>query len=129
VQQKLIGPPKNVGRGRHYGLDHLTQLQRIAELQSAGHSLGEIRQIFGGREVAPAQLRRRVRPLVVADLWTRLNVAEGIELHFDARRFAPSAQDLAALRDQIRAVFGMEKPQNQSDPNSEQEMGGPDGRH
>jgi DNA-binding transcriptional MerR regulator len=129
VQQKLIDAPAGVGRGRHYGTEHLNKLRRIAELQSAGHSLEEIRQIFGGQEVAPVQPRRRIRPLFAAELWTRLSVAEGIELHFDARRFAPSAQELARLRDQIRAVFGTQNPQNTTDQDSEQEMGGHDERH
>jgi DNA-binding transcriptional MerR regulator len=115
VQQKLIDPPAGVGRGRHYGIDHLNQLRRIGELQSAGHSLDEIRQILGGQEVALPIARRRTRRLVQADLWTRLHVAEGIELHFDARRFAPAAQDLATLRDRIRATFGIQNPQNGND--------------
>jgi DNA-binding transcriptional MerR regulator len=106
VQQKLLEPPGGVGRGRHYGREHLNQLRRIAELQSAGHSLDEIRQIFDGQRVTPPSPKRRVRPLVVAELWTRVRVADGVELHFDARKFTPGAQELAELRDSIRASFG-----------------------
>jgi len=106
VQQKLLDPPTGVGRGRHYGREHLNQLRRIAALQSAGHSLDEIRQVFDGQNVEPSAARRRVRPLVSTELWTRLSIADGIELNFDARRFSPSAEDLAELRDQIRRVFG-----------------------
>jgi DNA-binding transcriptional MerR regulator len=127
VEQKLIPAPAGVGRGRHYGIEHLNQLRRIGELQSAGHSLDEIRQILAGQQVTPSQLRRRVRPLVQAELLTRLQVADGIELNFDARRFAPAGRDLARLRDQIRAAFGIDVPQNSNDPDSEQSTGGLDG--
>src|SRR5262249_41891749 len=85
VSQKLLDPPTGMGRGRHYGREHLNQLRRIYELQSAGHSLDEIRRIFRGHEVAaPSMPRRRTMPMVAAELWTRLAIADGIELHFDA---------------------------------------------
>src|SRR5438874_11119936 len=105
VQQKLLEPPAGVGRGRHYGREHLNQLRRIAELQSAGHSLDEIRQIFDGQRVTPLAPRRRVRPLVVSELWTRVRIADGVELHFDARKFSPGAEELGDLRDSIRRTF------------------------
>ena len=106
VQQKLLDPPTGVGRGRHYGREHLNQLRRIGELQSAGHSLEEIRQIFGGQSVEPASSpRRRTRPLVSAQLWTRVDIAEGIELNFDALRYSMPPEELARLRETIRKAF------------------------
>jgi DNA-binding transcriptional MerR regulator len=119
VQQRLIAPPAGVGRGRHYGTEHLNQLRRIHELQTRGHSLEEIRQILRGQEVAPPEPRRRPRALLAAELWARVRVAEGIELNFDARKFSPVAEDLAALRDAIRRTFGIERSQ------LEQHDGGP----
>jgi DNA-binding transcriptional MerR regulator len=128
VQQKLIDPPAGLGRGNHYGARHLDQLRRIAELQSAGHSLDEIRQIISASHpAAPAEevarRCRRIRPLVSAQLWTRLPIAQGIELSFDARRFAPAAHELAALRDAIRAAFGIHDSRSH-DPHN----GGHDGQ-
>ncbi|HEY7090688.1 MAG TPA: MerR family transcriptional regulator [Tepidisphaeraceae bacterium] len=123
VQQRLIDPPAGVGRGRHYGTEHLNQLRRIHELQTRGHSLEEIRQIVSGRQqpsAPPVFARRRQRALVAAELWTRLRIAEGIELNFDARKFSPAAEELAALRDAIRRTFGLEHL------NLEQHDGGPD---
>jgi DNA-binding transcriptional MerR regulator len=118
VQQKLLDPPAGVGRGRHYGREHLNQLKRIATLQSSGHSLEEIRQIFDGQSVEPATARRRIKPLVSTELWTRLSIADGIELNFDARRFSPSAEDLSELRDEIRRVFdGAQESILQNKPN------------
>lgn len=45
VQQKLLPPPRGVGRGKHYDRTHLEALRAIAELQGAGRSLAEIRQM------------------------------------------------------------------------------------
>src|SRR3954452_17861575 len=116
VQQKLLPAPLGVGRGRHYGAEHLARLRRIGELQSAGHSLDEIRRIFtasNGEDAPTAAVanvtspqapswRRRGRPVVLdATLWTRLRLADGIELHYDAARFAPLPDELAAARDAV----------------------------
>jgi len=116
VQQKLLPAPLGVGRGRHYGAEHLARLRRISELQSTGHSLDEIRRIFSASNTdepaaavvgsaAPAKAppwRRRGRPVVVdATLWTRLRLADGVELHYDAARFAPRPDELATARDAV----------------------------
>src|SRR5262245_22099044 len=98
VQQKLIDPPAGLGRGRQYGKRHLSQIRKIGELQSAGHSLEEIRRILNGAEEVPHQpTRTRARPLVTSQLMTRLHVADGIELNFDARHFSPDGRTLARL--------------------------------
>lgn len=115
VQQGLIPTPLGRGRGRHYDASHLEQLRRIGELQSAGHSLAAIRQIIAGRGVsdsappaplpAPAAARKSARPAFAAELWTRLRLMEGVELHFDAARFNPPVERLIALREAVRAAF------------------------
>ena len=107
VQQQLLPPPTGRGRGNHYTAEHLERLQKIASLQGAGHSLDAIRRILAGESVeAPAQ-PPRVLPRVAAsaELWTRIKVMEGVELHFNAARHQPDAQKLLALRDAIREVF------------------------
>ena len=48
VQRGLLPPPLGVGRGRHYDPSHLHRLRRIADLQSAGHSLDAIERAFAG---------------------------------------------------------------------------------
>src|SRR6476659_1175576 len=76
VQQGLLPTPLGRGRGRHYDGSHLEALRRIAELQSAGHSLEAIRQIQRGGPVPlatpPADNRRSraARPALAAELWT-----------------------------------------------------------
>lgn len=104
VQQKLLPPPEGRGRGSHYTPEHRQRLERVIELQRAGHSLDAIRQILEGRTVdAPVS---RPRPTQTAELWTRLRIADGIELSFDATRRQLSAEDAAKLRQMIREAFG-----------------------
>ena len=112
VQQKLLPLPLGRGRGRHYDQSHLDRLRRIAELQAAGHSLEAIRRILDGGDVAsaapaPAQQETppRRRAAFAAELWTRLRLADGVELHFDAARHRPEVEKLMELRDAVRAIF------------------------
>src|SRR3954452_6968426 len=91
VQQGLLPAPTGRGRGRHYDGTHLQALRRIAEIQAAGHSLDAIRMILKGHAAPmpaappiPGQdgMPKR-RPALSAELWTRLRLADGLELHFD----------------------------------------------
>ena len=106
VQQKLLPPPLSKGRSAHYGWEHLTQLRRIITLQSAGHSLQEIREIFAGQTVPlPDPPRRPRRGVFQATLMTRMNLVDGVELAYDPARFHPNVDDLIALRDLAEKVF------------------------
>ena len=106
VQQKLLPPPNGVGRGRHYGQAHLGQLRRVLDLQAAGHSLDAVRRLLAGEAVPPpaAPARRRRSP-VSAQLWTRVTLADGVELSFDTAKHQPDAAALLALRDLARRAF------------------------
>ena len=111
VQQRLLPPPLGRGRGRHYDRSHLERLRRVMELQAAGHSLDAIRRILeGGAQLPPvaappAKAARPRRAMMSAELWTRLRVAPGVELHFDAAAHSPTAEQLLALRSAIASVF------------------------
>jgi DNA-binding transcriptional MerR regulator len=108
VQQGLLQAPLGLGRGRHYDRSHLDRLRRIAELQQAGHSLEAIRRIVAGGEAEPIpepDRRPRVRPLLSSGLWTRVELAEGVELHLDATRHRPSVDQLLAIRDVVRRML------------------------
>jgi DNA-binding transcriptional MerR regulator len=113
VQQKLLPTPLGRGRGRHYDRSHLDRLQRIAELQSAGHALDAIRRILDGKPVAAPKAESsdngarptKPRPALSAELWTRLRLMDGVELSFDSTKHQPDVQALLALRDAVRDVF------------------------
>ncbi len=104
VQQKLLPPPTGVGRGRHYGRSHLDRLREIVAQQTAGHSLDAIRRLSTGDPVPPPAARRR-KPSLSAQLWTRVALADGVELSFDTAKHQPDAAALLALRDLAQRVF------------------------
>src|SRR4051812_17009192 len=58
VQENLIPPPLGVGRGDHYGPQHLDQILRVKAMQEAGKSLDEIRQA----DVSQPGLKRASAP-------------------------------------------------------------------
>ena len=115
VQQRLLSPPRGVGRGDHYDDSHLSALRRISELQQAGHSLAEIRLILEGKATPDPKAPEPPpdRPMAMAaGLYTRLQLAPGIELHFDASRFSPPVEGLMNIRRLVRVVFGIGKSSN-----------------
>ena len=134
VQQRLLPAPHGVGRGKHYDASHLDRLRQIRGLQTAGHSLDEIRHILAsGATAAPSAAaltptppppgspvrRPSTRPPVPlrSELWRHLRVMQGVELSFDAARFNPTVEQLIALRDAITATFT--PAEDDPDPNEE----------
>ena len=98
VQEGLIPPPHGVGRGDHYGREHLDRLLQVKALQEAGRSLDEIRQLLDGGGAAARPVVAEARPLP-REVWRRLTVAPGVELHVsgDVRLPSPARlQELAA---------------------------------
>ena len=99
VQEGLIPPPHGVGRGDHYGREHLDRLLQVKALQEAGRSLDEIRQLLDhGTASAARAVAAAARPLP-REVWRRVTVAPGVELHVsdDVRLPSPARlQELAA---------------------------------
>jgi hypothetical protein len=92
-------------------------------LQGGGHSLAAIRRILdGGGVTEPAAATpmapARIASKLSAELWTRLRLAEGIELHFDATQYNPSVERLNEVREVVlRAMTNgsLHQPQEESD--------------
>ena len=122
VQRGLLSPPLGRGRGRHYDRSQLQQLQRIRQLQAAGHSLEAIRKIQTGQAVEPPDVpgdvraRPRVRPTLTAALWSRFEMADGVELLLDATKYNPEVKNLLAIQHVIRELLsgGNEKAGSES---------------
>ncbi len=109
VQRGLLPAPSGYGRGSGYTQEHLEQVRRILELQAAGHSLVAIEKILAGGmpEEAPLPLsKRRARVTMSAGLWTRVSLAEGVELHVDATKYNPSVEELLAIQASVRSILG-----------------------
>ena len=100
VQEGLISPPFGVGRGNHYGPEHLEQILHVKAQQEAGRTLDEIRAAARGPEAGVKAGRRSGEPAhVERSLWRRLSLAPGVELHVAGHVRLPSPgrrQELAA---------------------------------
>lgn len=108
VARRILDPPEGSGRGGHYTAAHLQQLQRIQELQQAGHTLEAIRQILSGGEVPappPRPRQSRSRTGFQTRLYTRLPLAPGLELHFDVARHQLTAEQILALREGVQDIL------------------------
>lgn len=106
VQEGLLPAPLGLGRGDHYGQEHLDRLLKVKAMQESGLTLDEIRQALNQR---PALRRAPVpsMPPVVAErsLWRRLKLAPGIELHVEGGHRLPSASKLDDLAAWCRDNF------------------------
>lgn len=103
VQEALIPAPLGVGRGRHYGPEHLEGLLKVKSLQEQGRSLDEIRRILDGATERPA--RDSFTPPVARSLWRRFTLAPGVEVHVNSEVRLPPPGRLRELADWCRANF------------------------
>jgi DNA-binding transcriptional MerR regulator len=108
VQQELLPAPYGYGRGSAYTEEHVEAVSRIHSLQAAGHSLAAIKRILAGQyphETPSKPPVRKARAAMTAGLWTRLQLAEGLELNLDATRYNPSVENLLAIQNAIRSIL------------------------
>ena len=102
VQRGILPPPLGLGRGNHYSEEHLATLVRVRELQEAGVSLEEILERLRGQEPGPES--RGSPASVVQTTWTRVELADGVELHVRGRRL--SDEQIRALKAATSKVLG-----------------------
>jgi DNA-binding transcriptional MerR regulator len=120
VQEGLLPAPRGVGRGDHYGPEHLDRLLRVKGLQERGRTLEEIRREL---MAPPAKGGAPVDQNVTVDLsiprgaWVRLNVAPGIEVHVASGLRLPPPGRLAELAALCRELFG-ERPSSAEEDSS-----------
>lgn len=94
VQEGLLPAPLGLGRGRHYGPEHVERLLAVKALQERGLTLEEVRA-----EVARPSRARAALPAepVVTSAWRRIELAPGVELSVRADRKLPPASRLREL--------------------------------
>jgi DNA-binding transcriptional MerR regulator len=109
VQENLLPPPFGLGRGDHYGPAHLDRLLQVKALQEAGRTLEEIRRAFGGSSARRSEIaelkaspRRESPP---RELWRRVILADGVELHVAGNVRLPAPGRLAELAAWCRENF------------------------
>ena len=108
VQEGLLPAPLGVGRGDHYGREHLDRLLQVKALQEAGGTLEEIRlALAGGPAPEAARVREETHPLPPT-MWRRLELLPGVELHVSGDVRLPPPGRLRELAAWCRTYFGNE---------------------
>jgi DNA-binding transcriptional MerR regulator len=121
VQEGLLPAPFGLGRGNHYGPEHLAQLLRVKALQESGRTLDEVRRLLAGTESRLEEPVRSVARQVSPELWRRVTVAPGVELHVsgDVRLPARKLIELAAwCRANLDPGNHNQQPGNEKDEDS-----------
>jgi DNA-binding transcriptional MerR regulator len=102
VQEGLLPAPRGLGRGRHYGPEHLERLLRVKSLQQQGLTLEGVRAVLERRSPAPPPGGPRPVP---RNALARLVLVPGVELLVSAERQLPSEDELRELAEWCRAHF------------------------
>ena len=83
IAEGLVDRPEGVKRGSHYVRRHLEQLLVIRRWTDAGVSLERVRELLAGAPEDPAF--RRAPPGAV-EVWSRVTIADGLEVHIEPGR-------------------------------------------
>jgi DNA-binding transcriptional MerR regulator len=104
IELGLIDRPDGETRAATYGPRHLERLIQIRKWQEAGLSLEEIREaIDHGRQ--PAQSGPRKSAAGSAEVWSRLTLADGVELHIEPGRAGLKSDEVRALFRQVMRAY------------------------
>lgn len=101
IQRGLVDRPLgDAPRTAYYTARHLEQVLRVLRLQAEGLSLARIAEIVrGGEEQAPSASPGAV------EVWTRIVLADGVELHLHAERAGLAPEAVRALAAEIQAAL------------------------
>ena len=102
IAEGLLDRPAGEKRGAHYLRRHLEQLLLIRRWTDAGLSLDRIRELQAG---APEDPPRRAAPPGSVEVWSRVTVADGLEVHLEPGRAGLSPEQMRALVRGITALY------------------------
>ena len=102
IAEQLVDRPAGEKRGAHYLRRHLEQLLLIRRWTEAGLSLERVRELIAG---APEDPPRRSAPPGSVEVWSRMTVADGLEVHLEPGRAGLSPEQTRALVRGITALY------------------------
>lgn len=102
IAQGLINRPEGEKRGAHYLRRHLEQLLLVRRWTDAGLSLERVRELIAG---APEDPPPRAPAPGTVEVWSRLTVADGLEVHVEPGRAGLSPQQTRALLRGITELY------------------------
>lgn len=102
IAQGLVGRPEGEKRGAHYLRRHLEQLLLIRRWTDAGLSLDRVRELIAG---APEDPPRRPAPAGSVEVWSRVTVADGLEVHLEPGRAGLRPEQVRAFIQGVSALY------------------------
>ena len=102
IAEGLVDRPIGEKRGAHYVRRHLEQLLLIRRWTDAGLSLERVRELLSGAPEDPAP--RRAAPGSI-EVWSRVTVADGMEVHVEPGRADLTPDQMRSLVRGISALY------------------------
>lgn len=102
IAQGLLDRPEGEKRGAHYLRTHLEQLLQVRRWSDAGLSLERIRELRAGAAQDPPP--RPVQPGTV-EVWSRVTLVDGLELHVEPSRAGLDPQQLRELVREVTKLY------------------------
>lgn len=102
IQLGVVDRPEGTTRWAKYTTRHLEQLLSIKKWQAAGLSLERIRELLHG-EPNEIPLKRQAAGSV--EVWSRLTVAQGVELNVEAGASDLSPEELRTFFRKVLAAY------------------------
>jgi DNA-binding transcriptional MerR regulator len=102
IAEGLVDRPEGEKRGSHYLRRHLEQLLVIRRWTDAGLSLERVRELMAGAPEDPAP--RRAPPGAV-EVWSRVTIADGLEVHIEPGRAGLTPEQVRSLVRGITTLY------------------------
>ncbi|MBK8320841.1 MAG: MerR family transcriptional regulator [Betaproteobacteria bacterium] len=102
IQQGLAERPDGMNRGAKYTGRHVEQLLTIKKWQAAGLSLQRIRELLHGNSDCLPPTRQEPGTIAV---WSRLQVAPGIEVNVEAGSSGLSSKEISGFFQQVLSAY------------------------
>jgi DNA-binding transcriptional MerR regulator len=102
IAQDLLDRPIGEKRGAYYARRHLEQLLLVRRWTEAGLSLDRVRELIAG---APEDPPRRAAPPGSVEVWSRMTLADGVELHLEPGRAGLAPEQVRALLRGVTALY------------------------
>lgn len=103
IQIGLVDRPEGETRAARYTQRHLDQLLTIRKWTQAGMSLERIGEVLAAEQRSEPPLPQRRAGSV--EVWSRLLIADGVELHIDPGRAGLNPEQVRALLRQTLATL------------------------
>ena len=102
IVEGLLDRPEGEKRGAHYLRRHVEQLLLIRRWTDAGLSLDRVRELLAG---APEDPPRRAPPPGSVEVWSRVTVADGLEVHLEPGRAGLTPEQVRSFIRNLTALY------------------------